>query len=1164
MINGSSGADTFQVTSTSTPTTLDGKDGGDNYTVTHTGLAATLNVSDTGPTGSDQLTDSSSSAGPETIGISDTQVTRSGGSAALSYSGLEQLTVNGTNGGDTINVTKTAAGTATIVNAGSGLDTFGAIDLTQIGAAGLTLHAGGNGEALTLNTTTAGTVSVSGTAVQRSGNGTVNYDGLASLLINGSSGADTFQVTSTSTPTTLDGKDGGDNYTVTHTGLAATLNVSDTGPTGSDQLTDSSSSAGPETIGISDTQVTRSGGSAALSYSGLEQLTVNGTNGGDTINVTKTAAGTATIVNAGSGLDTFGAIDLTQIGAAGLTLHAGGNGEALTLNTTTAGTVSVSGTAVQRSGNGGVNYDGLASLLINGSSGADTFQVTSTSTPTTLDGKDGGDNYTVTHTGLAATLNVSDTGPTGSDQLTDSSSSAGPETIGISDTQVTRSGGSAALSYSGLEQLTVNGTNGGDTINVTKTAAGTATIVNAGSGLDTFGAIDLTQIGAAGLTLHAGGNGEALTLNTTTAGTVSVSGTAVQRSGNGAVNYDGLASLLINGSSGADTFQVTSTSTPTTLDGKDGGDNYTVTHTGLAATLNVSDTGPTGSDQLTDSSSSAGPETIGISDTQVTRSGGSAALSYSGLEQLTVNGTNGGDTINVTKTAAGTATIVNAGSGLDTFGAIDLTQIGAAGLTLHAGGNGEALTLNTTTAGTVSVSGTAVQRSGNGAVNYDGLASLLINGSSGADTFQVTSTSTPTTLDGKDGGDNYTVTQSSMAGPLFVSDSVAGGTNQLTSNTAVAGPETISLTNSQIARSGAAAITYSGIQVVIVNGSASNDTINVLSTINGTTTVNGGSGNDTITVGNASHKLDDIQGSLTINGNDNVAPPAGGDTLILDDSGQTTGQKYTLTDNKVTRLNGPIITFGTIETLQLNSGSANDKFIVNFTAYPHSPAMTVKFNFGEALHANKDDLQINGTAGNDTILVGTTNSVLGEQFLLNDIDCLQMFGNAGNDVLVNDTAVSSLIDGGAGSDVLVGGTNTDVIFGGSQLAGQHDKDLLYGRGGNDILFADYDYNAGQPKILHQSKNNDQVFGDDAPSPAVAALYGLPNFAPGAPGIDTIVLVGSDFVSAGGQVGDTIIGTGLQQLTVVDWLRASFLKPTSKNIQAAINKAKQVDCFKTTF
>jgi Ca2+-binding RTX toxin-like protein len=339
---------------------------------------------------------------------------------------------------------------------------------------------------------------------------------------------------------------------------------------------------------------------------------------------------------------------------------------------------------------------------------------------------------------------------------------------------------------------------------------------------------------------------------------------------------------------------------------------------------------------------------------------------------------------------------------------------------------------------------------------------------------------------------------------------------------------------------------------------------NITSTISGSTTVNGGAGNDTFTIGNASHKLDDIQGNLTVNGNTNDAAPVIGDRLIFDDSGQTTGFKYTLTDTTMTRTGLAAMTFGTMETLELNSGSANDKFVVNFSSYPHTPAQKVKFNFGEALHASKDDLQINGTAGNDRILVGTTNSSLGEEFLLNDIDCLQMFGNAGNDVLVNDTDVSSLIDGGTGSDVLLGGSNVDVIFGGSQLAGQHDKDLLYGRGGSDFLFADYDYNAGQPKVLHQTKNGDQAFGDDAPSAAVAAQYGLPSFTAGTPGMDTIVVIGSDSVSAGGQVGDTIIGSGFQQLTVVDWLRASFLKPTSKNIQKAINDAKQVECFKTTF
>src|SRR5262249_10762586 len=149
-----------------------------------------------------------------------------------------------------------------------------------------------------------------------------------------------------------------------------------------------------------------------------------------------------------------------------------------------------------------------------------------------------------------------------------------------------------AVAYDGLATLNINGTTGIDTFNVASTAAGTATTINANTGLDVFGAIDLTQIGAAGLTIHCGGNGGNLTLNTTTAGTVNVSATQVQRNGNGAVAYDGLSTLNVNGTTGIDTF-------------------------------------------------------------------------------------------NAASTAAGTATTISAGTGLDVFGAIDLTQIGAAGLIIH-------------------------------------------------------------------------------------------------------------------------------------------------------------------------------------------------------------------------------------------------------------------------------------------------------------------------------------------------------------------------------------------------------------------------------------------------------------------------------------------------
>src|SRR6185369_15890376 len=102
--------------------------------------------------------------------------------------------------------------------------------------------------------------------------------------------------------------------------------------------------------------------------------------------------------------------------------------------------------------------------------------------------------------------------------------------------------------------LIINGTASVDTFNVASTAAATATTINALGGLDLFGAIDLTSIGAAGLSINAGNDGESLTLNTTSAGTVTVSSTQVQRTGNGPVGYSGLANLIVNGTTGIDTF----------------------------------------------------------------------------------------------------------------------------------------------------------------------------------------------------------------------------------------------------------------------------------------------------------------------------------------------------------------------------------------------------------------------------------------------------------------------------------------------------------------------------------------------------------------------------------------------------------------------------------
>src|SRR5205823_3382947 len=160
---------------------------------------------------------------------------------------------------------------------------------------------------------------------------------------------------------------------------------------------------------------------------------------------------------------------------------------------------------------------------------------------------------------LAGALTVDGGGQAG-DALTlnDQQSPAG-HTYGVSAAGVTRDG-TSVLNFSGFASLILNASNQADTINIASTAAGMATTVNAGGGLDTFGAIDQTTIGAAGLTVNGGGQGEALTLNGgAVAETIGISATQVTRSDGGPVSYSGLASLTVNGTAQADTINIAST-----------------------------------------------------------------------------------------------------------------------------------------------------------------------------------------------------------------------------------------------------------------------------------------------------------------------------------------------------------------------------------------------------------------------------------------------------------------------------------------------------------------------------------------------------------------------------------------------------------------------------
>src|SRR5207248_1512467 len=128
--------------------------------------------------------------------------------------------------------------------------------------------------------------------------------------------------------------------------------------------------------------------------------------------------------------------------------------------------------------------------------------------------------------------------------------------------QVTRSSG-GPVSYTGLASLTVNATDQADTINVTATASGVVTAVNARGGNDTVNVGNtsngLGDLGGA-LTVDGGGQaGDALLLNDqkSSAGhTYGVSAAGVTRDGTSVLNSSGFASLTLNASDNADTINI--------------------------------------------------------------------------------------------------------------------------------------------------------------------------------------------------------------------------------------------------------------------------------------------------------------------------------------------------------------------------------------------------------------------------------------------------------------------------------------------------------------------------------------------------------------------------------------------------------------------------------
>jgi hypothetical protein len=237
------------------------------------------------------------------------------------------------------------------------------------------------------------------------------------------------------------------------------------------------------------------------------------------------------------------------------------------------------------------------------------------------------------------------------------------------------------------------------------------------------------------------------------------------------------------------------------------------------------------------------------------------------------------------------------------------------------------------------------------------------------------------------------------------------------------------------------------------------------------------------------------------------------------------------------------VTYVDNEQLFFNTAGGDDKVFIQM---PEPIQGVLANNIRMSTGAGDDSLKINGSTQNDVIRVADFTSDANYRFQVDgttgETECLQVFGFTGNDIIENSASIASLLDGGNGQDHITGSNLSvqpataqavyDVIFGGG------DADSLFGRAGNDFLYADFDYNLGAP--VQTFANGDLLNG-------------------GA-GTDVLIALGGDSVTrdAGDFEPDIIVGQNVS-LSINDFLFAQLLAPNAANINQQLQAGLAKKC-----
>ncbi len=505
----------------------------------------TLILNDSGDSTGDILTVTETQIG---VGPTDTFF---GATGAVEYHEIEVLNIFTGRDDDHVTVKSTDPGTVTTIDGTQGSDTMEVSsldgpDMRTGNSNGIRSHLillgdGGN-DVLLLDDTTDTTADQATITATEAGaavgdnffgpGGRVTYSSFVAMTMRSGEGSDRVNIQSTNheTSTTVLGGKGNDQFDIDSNTAGTPLGnvnaivsaLTINGQDGDDVvMLDGTGDFSPNLYTVSDTQVGAGGGDTLfgaggmLTYSSLLALSVLNGAHAETVRVISSAAGTTTTLDTGAGDDQVhvdsngflpgGTVD----GLKGLLVVHGGAGTSNTLtlddmSDATGDVFAISSTHIgAEPGNtmfsgGHVQYDGIGTLNIIGSSGGNTISVHSTGTVTQLTAGFNADTIYVDSNGPSAGGTVDNivhslaiTSGGGLDQLRlDDGDDATGDHVTISDTMVgfdvadTFFGPGGTLTYNNLAALVVNTGSMDDAIEIRSTKANTPLMIDSGGGFD--------------------------------------------------------------------------------------------------------------------------------------------------------------------------------------------------------------------------------------------------------------------------------------------------------------------------------------------------------------------------------------------------------------------------------------------------------------------------------------------------------------------------------------------------------------------------------------------------------------------------------------------------------------------------------------------------------